>query len=134
MEKLVIVYFAGSEWEGCDVALPFEYESKGQAELDILIAWQKYIELNKIYIDETSKIRTAAHSPGFSTEEDFSTKLNMEYKHLEKLRPDYNFMLGEQEICLLDFTSQSFNGDKKVEYSGPQIYTLEEWFETFKKG
>ena len=121
MEKLVIVYWSGSEWEGSTVMLPFEYESKAQAELDVLLAWQHYIELNKTYITEVNKARQAGNDV-------------KEYMRLEKLRPKYTYMLGEQEVCLLDFTVDSFNGDKQVEYTAPVIYTLDEWFETFKKG
>jgi hypothetical protein len=126
MEKLVLLYEQGDgcSWSATDT-IPFEYNSKLEAELELLRLWEEY-QKNKAARDEylnknPVNIRQVSKNP---------TKLS-EWKKYVDDSPPYVFTDINFAGHTLDVTNFS---DEKGKYLEPQIFELNEWFELNKNG
>lgn len=118
MEKIVVSYYDGGEYEGCDVVRCLEYESCEKLFVDLC-------EARKVYLEKLNSYNEAW--------EIYYKK----YEEYKKLSPKTKHKIPFDEVrpsIICPDSSKSFRNvdlplDQNIEDGYLTIQTLEEWFQ-----
>jgi hypothetical protein len=112
MERLVLVYDYGSEWEGGTDTLPFIYSSKIEAELFLLEKWEEYNKAKDAFYQYNDQ------------KHDLRIKDYKKFYENQPPSPKNEVQIGNHTIDISYFGIKDFHAS---------IYTLEEWFESYQQ-
>jgi len=121
--KLVLTYYTGG-YEGCNVTIPFEYESKVKAICDLYEEWNR---VGREQLREEEYVKKNHPKPNNKKE-----KWNSYWEWMPKVNT--HIKLGTiPDLSTNDFTSWEGEHKEKRVYDKPSILTLDEWFEKNKE-